>query len=201
MIVKTLPLQATQLLLIISICKVNGISFRHDDASSGYVTTEGITSSLFAPIPTQQDVLPTIDHATTTDYDIANFNYGPLSNSIDSIEAYIGGNDGRLLKQYQVFEDHGEGDIHNDLHQQQQQQQEFLFQSPKSLSDFFYPTAHISSQLLYPDPSFPFLSGKGLQYDSFSTNPPPVKSQLTKNHGPIALGTVFRLIYFSYIKI
>lgn len=193
MIVNLLPLQATQLVLIISICKVNGISFRHD--TSGFVTTEGISSSLFAPIPTQ-DVLPTVDHATTTDFDLANFNYGPLSNSLDSIEQYISGHDGRLLKQYQVFEDHGEGDIHNDLHhqQQQQQQQEILFQTPKSLSQFFYPTAHISSQLLYPDSSFPFLSGKGLEYDSFSPNPPPVKSQLTKNHGPIALGT--NSIYF-----
>lgn len=173
---ETLPLlQATQLLLILSICKVNGISFRHD--ISGYVTGEGIPSSLFEPIPTDQ---PT---PTTTGFELSHLTYGPFSNSIDPID------ERRFLKQYEVNEDHGDADdLFHHPHQHQTHQQEIVLQTPKTLSQFFYPTAHLSSQLLYPDPQFPFLSDQGLEYDSFTTNLPQVKSQLTKNHGPIALG-------------
>lgn len=155
-----LLLQVTPLLLILSVFKVNGISFRHD--VSGYDISDGsiASSSFFEPIPMQ--------HPTDS-------SYGPLTNSIDPLEAYISGKDGRLLKQYEVFEDHGEGDILNELRHPQ-----------KSFPQFFYPTAHISSEFLYPDSPFPYPGLKGLDYDSFAANP--VKSTLSNNHGPIALG-------------
>ncbi|XP_063701367.1 uncharacterized protein LOC134831545 [Culicoides brevitarsis] len=160
--------QATQLLLIIIslLCKVNGISFRHSAPStpSGFVTTQSITDALFAPLPTREAPFSTIDHTLA---------YGLLGNSIDPLEAYISGKDGRILKQYEVFENHGEPDIYNlDTNLQQ-----------TSLSPFFYST--IANQLLDPY----IFNGKGIGYGPSISNLPTIKSQLTKSHGPIALGS------------
>lgn len=151
---------------------VHAISFRHDNQIIGPT-----------PLPIQQ-------HSAQSDYFLGSpqytpftglnlLDYGVLSNSLhDSIEHYFDHN-GRVVKQYHVDEYHEENP-YNHI------KSSFAYRLP-SLEKNLQPSP------FYSYPSYPSASSQvdpylypGLYTSLEKTN---VKSLLSKNHGPVAIGS------------